>query len=78
MHARVRRGRIRRAPGGILTYDTERLLEEASYVAYHFHWPLADILDLEHPLRRAFIAQIGQINARLAAQDDEPDTDREW
>jgi hypothetical protein len=53
-----------------VTYGTEQLLEEASYVAYHFHWPLADILDLEHPLRRAFIAQIGQINERLA---DEPE-----
>ncbi len=78
MRTRVRRRRIRRAPGGILTYDTERLLEEASYVAYHFHWPLADILDLEHPLRRAFIAQIGEINARLAAQDDDSDSAGEW
>lgn len=42
-----------------------------SYVAYHFHWPLADLLDLEHPLRRSFIAQIGQINERLADQPDE-------
>jgi len=32
---------------------------------------LADILDLEHPLRRAFIAQIGQINERLASEPDE-------
>jgi hypothetical protein len=38
-----------------------------SYVAYHFHWPLQEILDLEHPLRRAFVGQIEGINARLAA-----------
>jgi hypothetical protein len=38
-----------------------------SYVAYHFHWPLEEILDLEHPLRRAFVGQIEEINARLAA-----------
>jgi len=37
-----------------------------SYVAYHFHWPLQEILDLEHPLRRAFVGQIEGINARLA------------
>lgn len=70
MRSRLRRRRERGSRGGILTYDTERLLEEASYVAYHFHWPLADILDLEHPLRRAFIAQIGQINERLSADND--------
>jgi hypothetical protein len=38
-----------------------------SYVAYHFHWPLSEILDLEHPLRRAFVSQIAGINAGLAA-----------
>jgi hypothetical protein len=38
-----------------------------SYVAYHFHWPLGEILDLEHPLRRAFVGQIDQINVRAAA-----------
>ena len=46
---------------------TQNLLEEVSYVAYHFHWPFGEILDLEHPLRRAFVGQIGQINARVAA-----------
>ena len=72
MLARVRRRRLGRpTTGGILTYGSEQLLEEASYVAYHFHWPLADILDLEHPLRRAFIAQIGQINERLATEPDQ-------
>ncbi len=45
-----------------MTYGTDLLLEEVSYVAYHFHWPLDDILDLEHPLRRDFVARIGGIN----------------
>jgi hypothetical protein len=43
-----------------------------SYVAYHFHWPLGEILDLEHPLRRGFIGQIDQINARAVAGPDDP------
>ncbi len=37
-------------------------------MAYHFHWPLGEILDLEHPLRRAFVGQIEEINARLATE----------
>ncbi|MGH3549650.1 MAG: DUF6760 family protein [Pseudonocardiaceae bacterium] len=48
-----------------MTYGTERLLEEVSYVAYHFHWPLGEILDLEHPDRQRFVNEIGRINQRL-------------
>jgi hypothetical protein len=47
-----------------MTYGTERVLEEVSYVAYHFHWSLAEILDLEHPDRQRFVAEIGRINER--------------
>jgi hypothetical protein len=80
MRPRVRRrllGGGAGPPGGILTYGTQDLLEEVSYVAYHFHWPLQEILDLEHPLRRAFVGQIDEINVRLAAHTgDKPTT--EW
>ena len=48
-----------------MTYDPDRLYEEISYVAYHFHWPLTEILDLEHPLRQRFVEEIGRINRQL-------------
>jgi hypothetical protein len=48
-----------------MTYDSDRLFEEIAYIAYHFHWSLDDILDLEHPLRRRFVEEIGRINERL-------------
>jgi hypothetical protein len=32
-------------------------------VAYHFHWSFDAILDLEHPMRRRFVAEIGRMNA---------------
>ncbi|MFI7452306.1 DUF6760 family protein [Nonomuraea sp. NPDC049714] len=41
-----------------MTYATHRLYGEVAYVAYHFHWPLDDILDLEHADRRRFVAEI--------------------
>ena len=50
-----------------MTYGTDLLMEEVSYVAYHFHWPLDAILDLEHPLRRDFVSRIGGINAAVNA-----------
>lgn len=47
------------------TYASDRLFEEVAYVAYHFHWPMEEILDLEHPVRARFIEEIGRINQRL-------------
>ena len=49
-------------------YAPDRLYEEIAYVAYHFHWSLQEILDLEHPVRRRFTEEIGRINRRLSAE----------
>jgi hypothetical protein len=51
-----------------VTYATDRLHEEVAYVAYHFHWALDEILDLEHPTRRRFVEEIAKINERLVEQ----------
>lgn len=48
-----------------MTYATDRLYQEVAYVAYHFHWALEDILDMEHPLRQRFVKEIGAINTQL-------------
>jgi hypothetical protein len=50
-----------------VTYATDRLYEELAYVAYHFHWPLTELLDLEHAERGRFVNEIGRINTRLDA-----------
>ena len=44
-----------------------RVYQEVAYIAYHFHWPMDSILDLEHPDRARFVAEIGRFNARAAA-----------
>ena len=49
-----------------MTYAAERLYTEVAYVAYHFHWSLDDILDLEHPERLRYVAQIAAINERIS------------
>jgi hypothetical protein len=48
-----------------VTYATDRLHEEIAYVAFHFHWSLVEILDLEHPDRCRHVDEIGRINSRL-------------
>ena len=49
-----------------MTYAADRLFEEVAYVAYYLHWPLEEILDMEHPLRRRFVEEIGKINRHLS------------
>jgi hypothetical protein len=51
-----------------VTVDSERLFEEVAYVAYHFHWPLEEIVDLEHPLRRRFVEEIAAINSARTSE----------
>jgi len=35
----------------------EEILGETARLAYHLHWPLDSILDLEHPDRRRFLVE---------------------
>ena len=37
-----------------------------AYIAYYFHWPLAEILELEHSERQRWVEQIGEINRQLS------------
>jgi hypothetical protein len=50
----------------MITYAADELVREVAYVAQHLHWSLAEILDLEHPLRRRFIEHID----RTMREDD--------
>ena len=36
----------------------ERLLQGTARLAYHLHWPLDTILDLEHSDRRRFLSEV--------------------
>ena len=48
-----------------MTYAAEQLYTEVAYVAYHFHWSMAEILDLEHAERLRYVAEIAKINNRV-------------
>ena len=45
-----------------MTYGPDRLHSELAYVAYHFHWGLDDILDLEHGDRQRYVQEIARLN----------------
>jgi hypothetical protein len=48
-----------------VTYAADRLLEEVAYVAYHFHWPRVEILDLTHGERQRWVREIAGLNTRM-------------
>jgi hypothetical protein len=54
-----------------VTYAADRLWEEVAYVAYYLHWSLSEITDLEHPVRRRVVEEIGRIHrARSDVESD--------
>ena len=52
-------------------------MAETARLAYHFHWPLDTILDLEHRDRRNFLAEADAL-AAVAVADDWDRDDAEW
>jgi transcriptional antiterminator len=43
----------------------EKIAGEVAYIAYHFHWALDDILEMEHKERHNWIQEISEINKRI-------------
>ncbi len=50
--------------GTIIGYPLELLYEEVAFLAYHFHWDLDTIMNIEHSDRRKFIEEISRLNQR--------------
>jgi len=48
-------------------YPLSQIYEEVAYIAYHFHWQMEDILNLEHFQRRTWVKEISKINRRMNA-----------
>lgn len=49
-------------------YPLERLYEEVAFIAYHFHWSFADVINLEHGERRRWCEEISKINKKLSSE----------
>lgn len=64
MQTRVR-SRYGDRPGGVLSYPLDKLYQEVAYIAYHFHWAIDDILNMEHKERQVWIREISEINKEI-------------
>ena len=45
-----------------MRYPLERLAQEVAYIAYHFHWSKAEILEMAHLERHQWVKAISRIN----------------
>jgi hypothetical protein len=52
----------------VIGYPLEDLYREVAYIAYHFHWPLDEILEMEHRERHIWVKEISGINKRINEQ----------
>jgi hypothetical protein len=48
-----------------VSYPLDRLYQEVSYIAYHFHWSMDDILGMEHKERQIWIREISEVNKEI-------------
>jgi hypothetical protein len=55
----------------VVSYPLNALYEEVAFIAYHFHWPLEAILNLEHPERRRWVQGISTINQRMNREGED-------
>ena len=61
------------ADGGALGYPPEQLFQEVAYLAYYFHWPYTQIMDMNHLERLVWVDQVARINKRLNETDGDDD-----
>ena len=47
-----------------MTHPSTVLWSEVVRIAYHLHWSLDTILDLEHPARRRVLAELDALRGR--------------
>ena len=48
----------------MIRYPTEEVWSEIAYLAYHLHWELDALLDLEHADRERMLAEVASLNDR--------------
>ena len=49
----------------MIGYPPDQLLGEVAFIAYQFHWPQREIMELEHADRRRWVAEISAINEQM-------------
>jgi hypothetical protein len=48
----------------MMRYPADAIWQEIAYLAYHLHWPIQDLLDLEHSDRVRMVRAVVALNER--------------
>lgn len=48
----------------MLRYPADAIWQEIAFLAYHLHWPLDDLLDLEHADRVRMVRAVSALNTQ--------------
>lgn len=55
-----------RQPGGAVTgYPVDRIYQEVAFIAYYFHWPYDEVMNMEHWERRRWCEEISRMNQKI-------------
>lgn len=46
-------------------YPLVQVYREVAFVAYHFHWPHDQVMEMEHSDRRRWVEEISAINHQM-------------
>jgi hypothetical protein len=52
------------------------LYDEVAFIAYHFHWPEEQLMNMEHPQRRRWVQEISKINREMSKSSRGNQTER--
>lgn len=56
----------------MMQYPVEAVWQEVIYLAYHLHWDLDTLLDLEHADRARLVRGVASLNARAWEEARQP------
>lgn len=51
-------------------YPQDRLYQEMAFLSYYLHWPLDEVMNLDHRERRRWCEEVSAINKRLSGTKD--------
>lgn len=62
--------------GSLKSYPLDILYEEISFLAYYFHWPYTEIMNLNHKERMRFCNEVSRINKKMNEEQSGEDKKR--
>ena len=48
-----------------MSYPAEQLFQEVAYLAYYFHWPYSELMEMNHRERLRWVGELAEINKTL-------------